>query len=314
MSSLAPAREEGERPTAVSKCVHGASFAEIEVGMRHRAWLVAIATLLLRPIGVAQERQIKDYFANWDNRVRQTMSQQPDWVVPLVTNPSGVYQLLRVDFERQISSSDVTTWDIGGSKGFILVPWYKTELDLYVPPYLKYSPTGKDGFGDTEFQLKYRPFSRNNEHGDYSVNFALAGTIPTGSYSNGSQEATVTPSVSLGKGYGKFDVQSAIGGTLPVANGDTLGRPISWNTTLQWHPGSIFWPELEDNATFFHGGANDGKMQNFLLPGLMLDQFRLLHHDPTSRLALLFGGGIQIATSHFHSYNHGLVFTARLNF
>jgi hypothetical protein len=26
--------------------------------------------------------------------------------------------------------------------------------------------------------------------------------------------------------------------------------------------------------------------------------------------ALLFGGGLQIATSHYHSYNHGLMFTA----
>jgi hypothetical protein len=46
----------------------------------------------------------------------------------------------------------------------------------------------------------------------------------------------------------------------------------------------------------------------------VLDSFTLIHHDPKNRLALLFGGCMQIATSHYHSYNHGLVFTARTNF
>jgi hypothetical protein len=35
-----------------------------------------------------------------------------------------------------------------------------------------------------------------------------------------------------------------------------------------------------------------------------------LKSDPGSRLALIFGAGEQIATSHYHSYNHGLIFTA----
>ncbi|HEX4037868.1 MAG TPA: hypothetical protein VHX37_07400 [Acidobacteriaceae bacterium] len=55
-------------------------------------------------------------------------------------------------------------------------------------------------------------------------------------------------------------------------------------------------------------------MQNFVLPGLMLDEFKLLRRDPRNRLGLLFGGGMQMATSGHASYNHGWVFTACMNF
>jgi Putative MetA-pathway of phenol degradation len=264
-------------------------------------------------LGTAAYSQVGEYFANWDNRVRETMSQQPSWVVPLVTDPSGIYQLLRVDFTREISSSGTTSWSIGDTKGLILIPWYKTELDLYAPPYLEYSSTSKNGFGDPEFQLKYRLAAADDTHGAYSINFAFAGTLPTGSYKNGSPNATVSPNLTAGKGFGRFDVQSQIGAELPVEAGSKLGRPITWNSVLQYHPGLVFWPEVEVNSTFYHGGPHDGKVQAFLLPGLMLDQFKL-SHDPKNRLALLFGGGMQVAVTQYHSYNHGLVFTARLNF
>jgi hypothetical protein len=39
-----------------------------------------------------------------------------------------------------------------------------------------------------------------------------------------------------------------------------------------------------------------------------------LRREPKDRLGLVFGAGMQIATSHFHSYNHGLVLTGRLTF
>jgi len=39
-----------------------------------------------------------------------------------------------------------------------------------------------------------------------------------------------------------------------------------------------------------------------------------LNHDPKSRLALVRGSGIQIATSTYHAYNHGVVLTSRIVF
>ncbi|MFZ1007747.1 MAG: hypothetical protein WAN65_12975 [Candidatus Sulfotelmatobacter sp.] len=92
-----------------------------------------------------------------------------------------------------------------------------------------------------------------------------------------------------------------------------LDRVVVWNTVGQYRVGKWFWPEIESNATFYHGGANDGRVQNFVTPGLMLSKFKL-EHDERNRLALIFGGGMQIAATQFHTYNHGLVLTTRLLF
>jgi hypothetical protein len=67
----------------------------------------------------------------------------------------------------------------------------------------------------------------------------------------------------------------------------------------QYHAGKWFWPEIESNATFYHGGANDGRVQNFVTPGLMLSKFKL-EHDERNRLALVFGGGMQIVDAISH--------------
>ena len=58
---------------------------------------------------------------------------------------------------------------------------------------------------------------------------------------------------------------------------------------------------------------NDGKNQTFVTPGLMVSKIKL-RKNPADRLALVFGGGMQIATSTFHAYNHGLVLTGRIAF
>jgi hypothetical protein len=48
--------------------------------------------------------------------------------------------------------------------------------------------------------------------------------------------------------------------------------------------------------------------------GGVCDCFKDAGADPGNRLALIFGAGEQIATSHYHSYNHGLIFSARVAF
>ncbi len=85
------------------------------------------------------------------------------------------------------------------------------------------------------------------------------------------------------------------------------------NTTTQYHLGKYLWPELESNSTYFHGGPNDGKTQSFVTPGLTAAR-RLHPASETSRLRICLGGAVQIAASHFHSYNHGLIFTSRFLF
>lgn len=257
--------------------------------------------------------QSEGFFARWEDRVRDTLAQQPAWPIPLVTASSGLLQVARTDFVRQIAPARTDTWIYDNGKGVSLVPWYKVEFDVLAPPYIQHNSAAKDGGGDFSMLLKYRLKAGDASRGNYSVSFSVAGSLPTGSYKNGSLAATITPTVCAGKGFGKFDVQSTLGAVLPAGDTTKLGRVVVWNTVTQYHASKFLWPEIESNATFYHGGSNDGRRQNFITPGLMVSKFKL-QSDPRSRLALVFGGGMQIATTQFHTYNHGLVLSARMLF
>ena len=258
-------------------------------------------------------RESAGFFTRWENRVRDTLAQQPSWPIPLVTASSGLLQVLRTDFVRQIAPAGTDIWNYDNSKGLNIVPWYNVEFDVLAPPYIQHNSAAKNGFGDFSMLLKYRLAAGNETHGDYSVSFAVAGTLPTGSYKNGNLAGTVTPTLCAGKGFGRFDVQSTLGVVLPAGATAKLGRVVVWNSVGQYHVGKWFWPEIESNATFYDGGVNHGRVQNFVTPGLMLCKFKL-ERDPRSLLALVFGAGMQIATTQFHTYNHGLVVTGRMLF
>ncbi|MGB6877356.1 MAG: transporter [Candidatus Acidiferrales bacterium] len=271
--------------------------------------LAIVIFLCCPPVAVAQDV----FLSSWEERVRTTVAEQPGWAVPVVTPSSGLIQLFRSDFVRQITSSETTTWNYGNSKGFDVIPWYKTELDIAVPPYIQHNSAAEDGFGDMAMLLKYRLASANEQRGNYSLSVSIGGTIPTGSYENGSLAATLVPSLFGGKGFSKFDVQSSVSMTLPTGDTAKLGRPVAWNVVGQYKITKIFWPEIENNATFFHGGPNSGKVQSFVTPGLVVSKIALTH-DSKSRLGLAFGAGMQIATLQYHAYNHGLILTSRVVF
>jgi hypothetical protein len=253
------------------------------------------------------------FFASWKERVNETLSKQPLWPVPLVTASSGLIECFRSDFSRQVTPAGTDTWIYGSGKGANLVPWYKMEFDAAVPPYVQHNSKAQDGFGDFSMLLKYRLAAADATHGNYSFSASIGGSLPTGSYKNGNPDATVVPTIYAGKGFGRFDVQSTLGATFPVADIAKLGRVMAWNTVAQYHIGRYFWPEIEDNASFFYAGPNDGRIQNFVTPGLMVSKIRF-SSDSRSRNALVFGGGMQIATTHFHTYNHGFVLTMRTIF
>jgi hypothetical protein len=276
-------------------------------------FFLLISTTVFTAAAVANAQD--SFFDRWEARTTATQLKQPNWTPPVVTTYVGLIQVLRSDFTRQYSPTRETTWNFDTSKGLDLIPWANTEIDINLPPFLHHSAaTPKDGAGDMSFQLKYRFLTGDAESGNYIVGACLTSTIPTGSYKNGSSDASVTPTLLLGKGFGRLDVQSQLGGNLPTGDTGKLGRPVTWNTTAQYHLGKYLWPEIEDNSTFYHGGPNDGKMQNFLTPGIVFSKFSLRPRDAKSRLGVGFGAGEQIATSAFHSYNHGLVFTGRLVF
>jgi len=258
--------------------------------------------------------QQANFFSSWAQRTSATQAKQPAWPPPLITTYVGLIQVERTDFIRQTASNHVQTWNLDGSKGLNLIPFANTEVDTNLPGYfLHSSPTVKNGAGDMSFVLKYRFLAGNASHGSYVLSSFLSSTIPTGSYKNGSADATISPNIGAGKGFGWFDVQSTLGASLPVMDTATLGRTIAWNTAMQAHVAKYFWPEVEFNSTYYKGGPNDGKNQTFATPGLLFAH-KLRPAEAKSRLGLCVGAGEQIATSHFHSYNHEIAVTTRLLF
>jgi hypothetical protein len=260
------------------------------------------------------------FYSRFAEHTNAIQASQPAWPPPLVTTFTGLFQVARTDFVRQVSPARADTWNFDNSKGVSFIPLNHTEFDVNLPPYFKHDSAPNpaaaipvDGAGDMSFLGKYRIASGNAENGTFTLSAWLLATIPTGSHKNGSADASVAPTLGGGKGFGRFDVQSTIGATLPTGQTAVTasGRPVAWNTVGQYHIARLFWPEVESNATFYKGGSNDGKMQEFVTPGIIIGKCALHPREPKSRPGLGFGAGMQIATSHFHTYNHGLVLTAR---
>lgn len=271
------------------------------------------SVFLLSSAFLSQSLGAGDSFIDrWQARATAAQAAQPHWATPLVTVSPRLEQSFRSDVVRQITSAHTTTWNYGNTKGLELIPFKPLELIFNVPAYVQHNSTANDGFGDTTFLLKYRILSANEQGGNYIVTAFIGGSYPTGSYKNGSPAATVTPTLALGKGFGRFEVMSTAGAAFPTTNAKTLGRPIVWNTTLQFKIGKYLWPEVEFNATYFKGGVNDGKIQNFVTPGIVLGRFHFNKSHP--RLAATCGLGEQIATSAFHNTNHNLVITSKVSF
>lgn len=252
------------------------------------------------------------FIDGWQARATKTQGEQPHWVTPLVTVTPRLEQEFRYDFTRQIAPAGTDTWNYGNGKGLELIPFSRVEVIFNIPPYIEHNTKAVDGFGDTTFLLKYRFFARNEKSGDSIITAFMGASVPTGTYKNGSVAGTLTPTLAVGKGFGKFDVVSTAGAALPTSHTTALGRPIAWNATLQENVAKFVWPEVEFNDTFYKGGPSDGHVQGFVTPGVMFGRFHVSKEHP--RLGVTFGAGEEIAVTHFHNYNHVLVFSGRIPF
>src|SRR5580704_16007324 len=122
--------------------------------MMHRVFSTILVLFLLSAHSAFAQGKL---FTAWENRVRATAAKQPSWAVPVFTPTSGLVQLARTDMIRQYTATHTTTWNYGGSKGFNLIPWYKTEIDFNVPPYVQHNtPKAIDGAGELSVLLKYQ--------------------------------------------------------------------------------------------------------------------------------------------------------------
>lgn len=287
--------------------------------MRNHAQSVVVCLGLLAAACAAGAQDT--WIARYQARVSATQAQQPHWVTPLVTVTPRLEQELRSDFVHQYNTKAQTIWNLGNSKGLELIPERHTEIIVNAPPFFDRSTGAQDGFGDVSFLAKERFFARNEESGNAIVTAFFAGSIPTGKNGNGSCCATVTPTLAVGKGFGQLALTSTAGGSLPVTNTAGLGRSVIWNSVAQYRlakagKARFFWPEVESNATFYKGGPNDGKVADFVTPGMIVGRIPLSRdaQGRPGRLGLTFGAGQQIAVTHFHTLNHATVITVRLPF
>ncbi|HUZ05433.1 MAG TPA: transporter, partial [Acidobacteriaceae bacterium] len=216
-----------------------------------------MAFLLAAPqLANAQASPQNGFVARWLASVSRTQSEQPHWVTPIVLVTPRLEQEFRADFVRQLVAGGYENWVYDNGKGLEMIPARHIEMLVNLPPYLQHSaPNTKDGMGDMSFLMKYRILAKNEQKGNYILTAFFGGSVPTGTYKNGANSAQLTPTIAGGKGWGRFDIASTLGGTLPVDSVKVVGRSIVWNTAVQYHIGRYLWPELESNATYYKGGA-----------------------------------------------------------
>jgi hypothetical protein len=290
--------------------------------MNRLQWMVragAGGVLVCALSAKAQTQTTDSWLTRWQARATETQAAQPHWATPVATSTPRIDQAQRAEFSRQTNAAGYRTWDLGNSKGLELIPARRTELILGTPPFFEHAQPGvKNGFGDMWLQAKYRMAAGNEQHGNYVVTAVLYATIPTGKDANGICCAVVTPALAAGKGWGRWAVISTLSGTLPVTNVHGLGHTIAWNNVAEYRVGAkgfakLLTPEIETNSNFYRGGANDGKTATFLTPGLIFGRIPLTH-AATGRRALTLAAGEQIAVTHYHAYNHGLIVSVRMPF
>ena len=244
-----------------------------------------------------------------------TQTQQPHWATPLVTSSPRIEEDIRVDFVRQSLSGGQQSWNYGNTKGLQIVPFRRIELRFSPPPFLTHTnPKVEDGFGDVAFRAKVRLYASSEDHHNAIVTALLGASVPTGKSGNGSCCAILSPTLEAGKGFGKVDFITSLGGSLPVSNAAKLGRQFVWNNAAQFHVTRFLWVETETNSMFYFGGSNDGKQQTYMTPGVIVSRIPLNGSGGVVRLTLTLGVGEQIALTHFNTYNHSPIFSVRLRF
>jgi len=258
----------------------------------------------------SSSHQQDDWVHAWMRKVDQARASQPHFVSPIVTTHVMLVEQYRYDMSwQQDPTGGTVTSNYGASRGLEIIPTTRLEVGIFPPGYLVHQSKTPDGIGDLSWQVKYRAFSAPESKGDYFVGFFLGGSVATGTAPNGQGHSILSPTLAAAKGIGPWDIQSTIGANLPTSGADILGRAIVFNTAVDYRIKGKIWPMLEQNSIFWSGGTLDGKKEVFLTPGLVLGSLPL-----AERLHLTIGGGVQIAVTQFHQYNHRWILSVRFPF
>ena len=308
MAVLVPSARPDDRPRKdESACVdHGESGTHESPGACQDSQNNGAAQVSIEK----QKGKKRNSFRAWLDLADQVQATQPDWLSPLATTSGRLKQEFRYDIWDQPAIGGNRSYQFGGNKGLELITSSRTQILIGVPTYTLVSPSGPPGgFGDLPLMLKFRISSAEHTEGNYLVTFLLAASAPTGLHRYGAGEAVLTPTMAFGKGWGRFDVQSTLGVNLPTGDTAKLSRQVLWNTAFQYRAAWKLWPELEANTTFYTTGKYAGETQLFLTPGLGFGRAHL-----AGRFRFSSALGMQIAATHFHTYDHRWMFSERISF
>lgn len=237
---------------------------------------------------------------------------QPTWMGPLVQSDARLAQAARLSV-AQSSAPGERILSYGNNHGVSVIGGTRWQLDLNPPSFFRnHSGAFPDGWGNASTQLKYRIASGNAERGNFALTAIVAQGFAPRAIQNDALTGYSEPRLAAGKAFGRFDVQSTLGGWLPTGKIEQQGRAIEWNVTGQLRTSSRTWFDVEDNAAFNFGGPFDGKTQNFVTPAgfLLIRENALGFRHP----AAVFDAGMQVASSHFCLYNHNLITELRVLF
>lgn len=270
----------------------------------------ALITLCLLSAATASAQQsLTERFGAHNNAMTAL---QPALITPLVAADPRLIQYARFSTSHEYTAAGTETVSYGNARGGGVIAGNRFEFDFVQPAYIQHNSTAVDGFGDTSTLVKYRIASGNAQHGNFDVAAMLNHCFATGSHKNGAATDSFGPTLAGGYAFRRFDVISALGGTMPTGKIATQGRSIAWNSLVQAHASKHVWFEVENNSTFYFAGSHDGKMQNFITPAAFY-VVRRKEWKPTHPF-LIFDGGMQMATSSFHTYNHNLISEVRVLF
>jgi len=242
----------------------------------------------------------------------QMAALEPAWMGPLTHSDARIAQGMKFS----VSNSNYPPGHpivYGNDHGIAMIAGTRFQFDFNPPSYFRnHSSTEPDGFGNAAVQAKYRITSGNAQHGNYAVTAILYHGFGSRALENQFLSAYYIPTLAVGKGFGRFAVISTVGGVLPTSKIWDQGRAVEWNFTGEAHATAQVWFTLENNALFFHAGPLDGKKQDSLTP-VAFYQVKRKEWGP-QHAGLIFGCGMQNATTHYHFQNHNLITEMRVIF
>jgi hypothetical protein len=247
-------------------------------------------------------------FRRWLRMGERIQAQEPDWLSPLVTTSGRLKNEFRYDVFHQPLSPGGSQYNFGGGKGleFIVAP--HVQLLLGPPPYVAHMGSATpDGYADIPLMIKVQLMAAGPSEGNYLLTVLMSATVPAGS--NSMRNSVLSPTITFGKGWGNFDMQSTFGENLPAGDTAAVGRQLVENTAFQYRVFGKLWPEVEVNSEFFMTGKAAGETQVFLTPGLGVGRVRVWRALKFSTAA-----GMQIAATRFHTYNHRAIVSVRCSF